>query len=149
MTFEELVLWVHVSAVVAGLGALFANPVLLSVARRSEPPQAAVLHRVQLRLGSWLGSPGLLLVLLAGAYLASTRDLWTEVWVVVPLVIVLVIGGLNGSVLAPRQRRLAELAQSGGGAEYERMLRQVSQVTVVVLALVLLAAFFMITKVGD
>lgn len=33
-------------------------------------------------------------MLLAGAYLATDADLWSEVWVVVPLVLLFVIAGL-------------------------------------------------------
>jgi hypothetical protein len=148
VSFEEFLVWVHVSAVVAGLGALFATPLLIALARGSEPAQAAALHRAQRAITTRLGNPGLLVVFLAGAVLASIEDVWPELWVTIPVIIVVLLGGIGGAFLAPRERRLVELAEAGGGPEYRRVLGQVATASYVSLALVLVAAFFMVTRVG-
>ena len=148
MDLERVLVWVHVSAVIAGLGALFASPLLMGLARRSPPDQAAALHRAQRAIGTRIATPGLLVVFLAGALLATIDDVWSEIWVTVPITIALILGGIGGAFLAPRERRLIDLAEGGGGSEYQRVLGQVQAASTISLALVLVAAFFMITKVG-
>lgn len=148
LTLHSFVLWIHISAVVVAFGATFAYPVLLAQARRAQPAQRAFFHRAQEKIGQRILAPGLLVVLLAGAYLATEEGVWSELWVSIPLLIVIVIGGLGGAFLAPKERRLAELAEAGEGTEYQRVLGQVTVATYVAMALVLVAAFFMITKVG-
>ncbi len=148
MRLEDVIVWIHVSAVIAGLGALFATPLLMGLARRSEPRQAAALHRAQRWIGTRLGTPGLLVVFVAGAILASIEDVWSELWVTVPIVMVFLIGAIGGAILAPRERKLIQLAEEGGGEDYQRVFGQVQAATYIALALVLVAAFFMITKVG-
>jgi len=148
VSFNDVVLWVHVSSAIVAFGALFAYPALLAVARGAAPAQRAVLHETQVAVGRYVTLPGLAVLFLAGAYLASDEGLWDEVWVTVPVTIWLVLGAIGSGFVLPRERRLAELATGGGGAEYERVLGQVRLATYAGLALVLVAAFFMVTKAG-
>ena len=148
MDLERVLIWVHVSAVIAGLGALFASPLLMGLARRSPPEQAAALHRAQRAIGTHLATPGLLVVFLAGALLATIDDVWSEVWVTIPFVIAILLGAIGGAYVNPREKRLAELAEGGGGGDYDRVLGQVRTATYGGMALVLVAAFFMVAKLG-
>jgi uncharacterized membrane protein len=95
-------------------------------------------------------SPAMVVVLICGIYLASDADVWSEVWVSVPLVILIVIGGLSGAYFAPRERELARLARDGAagapGAAYDDLFRQVTTVAYANCALVLIAIFFMAAK---
>jgi uncharacterized membrane protein len=155
ITFYSVVLSVHIMAVVVAFGFSFAYPVLLPWARRNHPQAMPVIHQMSDRLGKLMMSPALVVVLLAGVYLASDADAWSEVWVSVPLVILLIIGGLWGMFFAPNERRLAELARrdAGGGgelsAEYDDLFRRVALAGYAVCALVLIAIFFMTTKLGS
>lgn len=149
ITFDSVLLWIHVSAVVVGFGSLFTYPVFVAALRRAGPAERALFHRVQGQIGRYVLSPALLVILLAGAYLATDRDLWSEVWVVVPFVIAVILGGLGGAYLGPREERLAELAGGGDEAAYARALREVLNVMYLAMGLVLLAVFLMITKVGS
>ena len=91
-------------------------------------------------------NPAGTVALIAGIYLASDRHYWDESWVGVPLVILVVLMGITGAYFIPRQKRLAELADAGGGGDYATLAGQVRTVALVAAALVLVAIFFMVTK---
>jgi hypothetical protein len=91
-------------------------------------------------------TPAGTLALLAGVYLASDRSYWSEVWVSVPLVILIVLMGLTSAYFAPRQERLAELAEAGAGPEYTALATQVARVAFLAAGLVVVAIFFMVVK---
>lgn len=144
----DVVLFVHVAAVVVAFGGSFLYPLILSVAGRAAPAQRVALHDFAARYGRTYASYGLLAVVLAGAYLASDRDLWGEPWVAGPLLIAIVIGGIGGGYLGPRERRLVELAERDD-EEYRGVLRQVRRASLAVSGLVLVALFLMVTKLGS
>jgi uncharacterized membrane protein len=155
ITFYSVVLSVHIMAVVVAFGAAFAYPVFLPWARRAHPEAMPILHTVSGRISRMVTSPAMVVVLLAGFYLASDADVWSEVWVTVPLIIILVIGGIGGAIMAPADRRLAELAArdltSEGGAlsqEYDDLFRRTAFFGYAVCVLVLVAIFFMAAKPG-
>ena len=74
---SDLVLAVHILAVVIGFGVLFAYPMLLTAAARMDPSVTPWLLRARQRLGRVLVNPGLLVILLAGIYLASDEHQWS------------------------------------------------------------------------
>ncbi len=148
ISFYDVVLWVHVMAVVVTFGVTFTYPLWFAYLERASAAERAGLHALQATIGKRIIGPGTLVILLAGAYLASDRDLWGEVWVIVPLVILVILGGLGGAYFGPREERLAALSQAGDQAAYRSLLGQVRSVGYLSAALVLVAAFFMITKLG-
>jgi hypothetical protein len=137
--FYDVVLAVHVLAVIAAFGVWFAYPLLV-------PRGDAAAHRAQARVARAVVTPAGTLALLAGIYLASDRSYWSEVWVSVPLVILIVLMGITGAYFIPRQARLAELAEAGAGPEYSHLAVQVARVTLAAAALVVVAVFFMVAK---
>ena len=58
---------------------------------------------------------------LAGVYMATDRHYWSKVWVTVPLLIAIGLGALGGVFFGPKEKQLAELAQAGDAAEYDRV----------------------------
>jgi uncharacterized membrane protein len=153
VTFSGVVLAVHIMAVVVAFGTMFAYPAFIPWARKNHPDAMPVVHELSGRIGQRVTSPAMVLVLICGAYLASDEDAWSEVWVSVPLVILIVIGGLGGMFFAPNERKLAELARrdlaggSGGfSAEYDALFARVAAAGLVVCGLVLVAIFFMAAK---
>ena len=154
LTFYGVVLAVHIMAVVVAFGVMFAYPAFIPWARRAHPQAMPVIHEVSVRVGRLVVSPAMVLVLVCGIYLASDADAWSEVWVSVPLLILIVIGALGGMVFAPSDRRLAELARrdlAAGGElseEYDALFRRVAFFGYVTAALVLIAIFFMAAKPG-
>ena len=148
ISLYDVVLFVHILAVLAAFGAILAYPLFFAVAARSAGPQRAGIHAVQARIGSKLMPWSLLVLILAGAYMASDRDYWAEPWVSIPLLIAIVVGGVGGAVLAPRERKLAELADGGDQDEYERTLKTVKTAGGLLTLLVVIAIFLMTTKPG-
>jgi hypothetical protein len=147
ITFTDVVLAVHVAAVVVGFGSIFVYPVLLPWARRAHPEALPALHAAQARISQLVISPGMVIVFAAGVYLASKLDVWSEVWVSVPLVILIVIGGLGGAFIAPNEKRLSELAKAGPATpEYAVLANRVMTAQYLAMALVLVAVFFMVVK---
>jgi hypothetical protein len=139
LAFYDIVVSVHVMAVVAAFGAWFAYPLVV-------PRGDAAAHRAQARFARAVINPAGLLALIAGAYLASDRSYWDESWVGIPLLILIILMGISGGYFIPRQQRLAELAEGGAGPEYASLADQVRTVALVAAALVLVAIFFMVAK---
>lgn len=154
ITFYSVVLSVHIMAVVVAFGVAFAYPAFMPWARRAHPEAMPVIHELSGRLGRLVMTPAMVVVLAAGIYLASDADVWSESWVSVPLLILIVIGGLGGMVFAPGERKLAELARrdlDGGGGlstEYDAQFARIRFFGFVTMALVLIAIFFMAAKPG-
>jgi uncharacterized membrane protein len=152
LTFYGVVLAVHVMAVVIAFGTSFAYPAFMPWARKNHPQAMPVIHAMSDRLGRLVMSPAMALVLICGIYLASDADAWSETWVSVPLVILLVIGGMGGMFFAPNERKLGALATrdlANGGElspEYDELFKRVAVAGLVVCALVLIAIFFMAAK---
>jgi hypothetical protein len=137
--FYDVVVSVHVMAIVAAFGGWFAYPLVV-------PRGDAAAHRAQVRIARMVVTPAGTLALLAGIYLATDRHYWDESWVGIPLLILVVLMGITGAYFIPRQKRLAELAETGAGPEYASLADQVRTVALVAAALVLVAIFFMVAK---
>jgi hypothetical protein len=163
ITFYTFVLAVHIAAIVIAFGVTFAYPVMYAVGIRAEPRSMPGLHRIQDSVGKFVISPFLGLALLAGIYLASKLHSWSDFYVQWGLFVIIVLGGLGGAFFAPRERRLAELAErdlsgadgtapaAGGfefGAEYKALRQQLFLVNVGANVLVLLTIFFMTAQTG-
>lgn len=152
ITFYGVVLAAHIMSVVVAFGFTFAFPAFMPWARKNHPQAMPVIHELSGRLGRLVMSPAMVLVLLCGIYLASDADAWSEVWVSVPLVILIIIGGLGGMFFAPNERKLGALATrdlADGGelsAEYDALFRRVAIGGLTTCALVLVAIFFMAAK---
>lgn len=142
----DVVLWLHITAVVTAFGAVFAYPVFLLVNARLPLTQRAALHRLQIAFSKRVTGPAIGVILLAGVYLASDRDLWSKTWVLVPLALLFVIAGLGVTVLRRSEERLLETAERGDDAAYARALSTAQLWTSVTLALIVVAIFFMAAK---
>jgi hypothetical protein len=155
LEFTRVVVALHVMAVVAALGVTFAYPVFLPWLRRTHPEAMPVMHETMDLIGKRLITPGLVVILVLGAYLASKEDVWSEVWVTVPLIILIILGGLGGAFFSPTDRKLAAMARrdlgDGGGelsAEYDALFARSGMVGALAGFLILVAIFFMVAKPG-
>ncbi|HTW43685.1 MAG TPA: hypothetical protein VMD79_15365 [Solirubrobacteraceae bacterium] len=110
VSFYEVVLAVHIMAVVIAFGVTFAYPVMFAVAARHDPRALPLLHRIEYTIERVLVNPGLLLVLLAGIYLASKGHFWSDFFVQWGLGAAIVIGALVGSVMIPTAKRAEQVA---------------------------------------
>ncbi len=122
ITFYDVVLTVHIIAVVVAFVVMFAYPVMDAQARRASPADVAALHRLQVALGRRVIMPAMTVVLLAGLYLTLDRWSFDEPWISATLAILFILFALGGAVFAPTDVRLAELAERGG-----RQIREIER----------------------
>jgi len=150
ITFYDVVLTVHILAVVVAFGVVFAYPVIDAQVRRASPGDLAALHRLHVVLARRLVTPAMTVVLLAGLYLAIDRWSLGDPWISATLAILFVLFGLTGAVLIPADMRLAELAERDGGnsEEYQRESRKADLFGGLALLLVVVAIFLMVAKPG-
>lgn len=146
VAFYDLVLWVHITAVIVAFGALFAYPVFLAVNARAPISQRANFHRLQIAFSKRVTGPVIGVVLLAGVYLADDHHLWSRTWVVVPFVLLLVIAGLGATVLRQGEKKLIASSEAEDEAGYAATLATVRLWTLATIALIVLAVFFMAAK---
>jgi hypothetical protein len=158
VTFYTFVLAVHIAAVVIAFGVTFAYPVMYAVGIRAEARSMPGLHRIQDVVGKRVISPFMGLALLAGIYLASKLHTWSDFYVQWGIAVIVVVGALGGAFFAPRERRLAELAErdvaAAGegdvvfGDEYKALRSQLLTVNLAVSAAILLTIFFRVAQTG-
>jgi hypothetical protein len=156
VTFKDVVLAIHIMAVVVAFGVTFAYPVMFAVAGKRDPRSLPVLHRISYTVERVLVNPGLLLVLLAGIYLASKQHVWSEFFVQWGIAAVVVIGAVVGAVMIPGAKRAERIAArdiqaSGDGPislseEYQAIVRRLNAVGGLLSLLVLLTILFMAIK---
>ncbi len=146
VTFYDVVLWIHISAVVTAFGALFAYPVFLTVNAKAPLAERANFHRLQIAFSKRVTGPTIAVVLAAGVYLASDAHLWSHAWVGIGFALLLVIAGLGATVLRRGEERLAASAQEGDEADYAATLARVNVWVAVTLVLIVITIFLMTAK---
>jgi hypothetical protein len=145
----QVVLAVHITAVIVTFGVIFAYPVIYLFAAQLDPRAMPWYYRMRALLGRRLISPGLLLVLVAGIYLASDLHQWKLFYTQWGIAAVVIIGGIEGAFLGPREMKLARLADGDpSGAEYLALSRRVVMVDSLVLVLVLATVYVMTVQAG-
>jgi hypothetical protein len=149
ITFDSVVVAVHVMAIVLAFGVTFAYPVLFPFLAREHPQALAPIHRAQERIGKFLIVPFATLALITGIYLAADADYFDKIWVQVPMAILIILLGLGGAFFTPNERKAAVAAESDpGGAEYQALSARIAKVGALASLLVLVAIFFMVAKPG-
>jgi Predicted integral membrane protein (DUF2269) len=133
----ELLLALHIIAVVLAFGWTFMLPIGFAVAAKADPRTLPVLHRIEYTCSRLLLNPALTVIVAAGTFMAIDGHLWGEFFVQWGIGAALVIGALAGSVLIPAAKR-AEAAvrrdledfDGGGfqpGEEYRAATRRLTR----------------------
>jgi len=141
---------------VAAYGLPLAYPLMLPYLRRTHPRAMPGVHDVQHRLNIVLTGPGTVLILGFGLYLASKHHLFDEVWVQVPIAIIVLIAIIGGWVVKA-SKQMAELARAdveAAGTDgavvwspaYEALYTRYVRVEEFLGLIVLVAVFFMAAK---
>jgi uncharacterized membrane protein len=157
--FYDVVLALHIAAIVVAFGVTFAYPILDIYVTREHPRVLPVIHGAQERIGRFLIAPAGGIALLAGFYLASDRDYMSKVWVVVPMIILIGLLALGGAFFGPSERKASELAARDVAAsapdgpvtfspEYKAVASRIAKVGGLANVLILVAIFFMTAKPG-
>jgi hypothetical protein len=111
VTFYDVVLWVHVSAVVVGFGPTFAYGIWIGIAASQEPRSVPFVLRVTQSIDKTFVTVGATLILLSGLYLVSDRWDFGYFFVTWGIVAVLVLLGLTHGFFRPNEARAEELAR--------------------------------------
>lgn len=144
--FYDIVLWIHITAVVVAFGALFAYPVFLAVNAQAPLAERATFHRQQIAYSKRVTGPVIGVILLAGIYMATDRHLWSEPWVTGPLVLLFVIAGLGSTVLRRSEEGMLAASEGRDEGAYASHLATNRTWTLVTLALIVLTIFLMAAK---
>ena len=160
VTSYDFSLFLHISAVVVGFGASFAESITFPVAMKMDKRYLPYVHRLQRAINQWFTSPALLVILATGFYQVSDRD-WDlgDSWLSGTLTIVIVISALLGGYFIPEDRRLQAMAERdiaaappGGevvmSEEYLRRSRREGIVGAITGLLIIVAIYLMVTKPG-
>ncbi|MGB0121450.1 MAG: DUF2269 family protein [Solirubrobacterales bacterium] len=153
-------LWIHITAAVVGLGATFAESILMSVTMKSEPRHMPLVFRIQLTINRYFAQPALLLIIATGIYQVAGYDYWDfgSFWISASFMIVLILGGLTGGYFIPTDKKLLKVSErdikaSGDGPvefseEFTRLSRGEALFGPVSGFLVVAAIFLMVVKPG-
>jgi hypothetical protein len=156
--FYDVSVWVHVSAVVVGFGATFAESLTFPLAMKLDKRHLPYVHRLGIAINRFLATPALVLIIITGIYQTSDRWEFSDFWISATFLIAIILGGLNGAYFIPGEKRLAEqvereIAASPGDEivltdDYLAKARTMGMVGAFAGVLVLLAVFFMVAKPG-
>jgi hypothetical protein len=154
--FFEVVLAVHIIAVVFAFGATFAYPVLLGAVGRADSRSLPALYKAIHAISVKVIMPGLAIVVVCGIYLASKLHVWSEFYVQWGIGVAVVIGAVEGVFLSPNEKRLCEVAdrdaaaagdaQISWSAEHDTLVKRIGAVGATMDLLVILTILFMVLK---
>ena len=155
VTAYNVSVFIHVTAVVVGFGATFAESVLFPVAMKLDRRHLPYVHQVQLTINRYFANPALLVIILTGFYQVSKGN-WSlgDFWISATLVIAIAIGAINGAYFIPADRRLGAMVtrelEAGGdlSEEYQRRARAEGIMGAVTGLLIIIAIFLMVAKPG-
>lgn len=109
-TAYGLLLVLHIASIALAFGAMAGYPWILRSVRREAPGSTAALVRAGRRFGDVVVAPAATLTLVTGALLATIGGYWSEIWVSLPLSLLVYVLTLHGTFVVPAQRRLEGLA---------------------------------------
>ena len=140
----KVLLFLHVLAVIVGLGPTFALPGLMKL--RGDAPSPAVL-RVEYVISRY-ASIGLGVILLTGLGLISESpavigQFGDARWLHIGIALFVIYAGLGTGFAAPRMRKAVTAAQAGNSAEVRRLLDPLDKVVGPILGLLLAAILYL------
>ncbi|MGH2953480.1 MAG: DUF2269 family protein [Solirubrobacterales bacterium] len=119
--FYDVVVWLHVSAVVVGFGPTFAFGLYLAFIGKNHPRSIPAVFEAQTLVVRTMTTIGALVVFASGIYLAADRWEFSDAFVIVGMVAVVVLLGLAYGFFEPHDRRAKEIAErdiaAAGNAE--------------------------------
>ena len=158
VAFYEVVLALHIIAVVFAFGATFAYPVLLGAVTKADTRALPALYRALHAISQRVIMPGVAAIVVFGIYLASHLHLWDTFFVQWGIGVAIVIGAVEGMYLGPREKRLVEVADrdvaaAGDGevtfsAEHDSLVRVIGGIGALMDLLVVITIYFMVVHTG-
>ena len=151
--FYDVVVWLHVSAVVLAFGPTFAFGIYLAVTQQKHPRSIPAVLEAQNIISRSMVTIGMIVVLASGIYLAADHSLFSEVFVGFGILAILVLFGLVHGFFLPNDRRTKEIAErdieaSGPGDvefsdEYAKRSNASARVGMLAGLIVILSIYFM------
>ena len=71
ITAYSVSVFIHITAVVVGFGATFAEAIMFPVAQKLDPKHLPYVHRLQMAINQRLATPALVVVIVTGIYQVS------------------------------------------------------------------------------
>jgi hypothetical protein len=154
--FYDVVVWLHVSAVVVAFGPTFAFGIYLATTGRNHPRSIPAVLEAQAVVVRTMYTIGVLVVIASGIYLAADRWNFDEVFVIVGLVAALGLLALTYAFFVPNDRRALravkrdiEAAASGEvefSEEFNRASAASARVGPIAGLILILTIYFMAAK---
>ena len=152
----DVVVFVHVTAVVVAFGATFAYPFFQTVVERASPRSVPAMFRAMHTTSRFLVVPGSLVALAAGIYLTVDRWDFGYLFITVGLSVIVVVIILGATFFDRHEVRAIELSErdvaaAGAGEvelseEYWEVSRRIARVGMLASLLILTTVFFMVVK---
>jgi hypothetical protein len=144
--FYDVVVWLHITAVVLAFGPTFAYPVFMANAAPQGPQAIVAVARAIVTWGRLATTGGLILILLTGLYL--TDDMWDfgYFFVTWALAATIVLFGLVHGFFLPRTKQVIAAAEAGRIEEIQAIAGQVKKVGPIANLLVVLTIYVMTAK---
>jgi hypothetical protein len=151
LTFDSVALAVHIVSAFVAFGVIFAYPLFAGIGNSIlDPGGLPLFHRAQVQIIRRLVNPGLVLVVASGLVLAADTRTLARFYSEWGILAAIVLGGIAGAYLAPREARLAELAArdlADGGVlseDYDALSYRVGRVNLVASVIVLATIVVMV-----
>jgi Predicted integral membrane protein (DUF2269) len=156
VTFYDVVVWLHVTSVVIGLGATFAFGIYIALAIAKHPRSLPAVLEAQTAINRTMVTIGGVLILVTGIYLAADRWDFGYFFVTWGLIAIIVLLGLVHGYFLPHDRRALEAARrdieaSPGdqvefGEEFNRNSAASARMGAVAGLIVILTIYVMVAK---
>lgn len=144
--FYDVVVWLHVTAMVLAFGPTFAYAVFFAVAANTNPAALPTVGRGVLAWDRTAGTLGMLVILASGIYLAADRDLFSEFFVSWGLAAILILFGLAHGFFIPTTRKFVDAAEAGRDDEVQALTARFNIVGSLAGLIVILTLYVMTAK---
>jgi uncharacterized membrane protein len=154
--FYDVVVWLHISAAILAFGPTFGYAFFQAIAERTNPRAIPTVMRAMSTIDRVMVTPGILVLIAAGIYLAADRWEFSDAFIGAGIVLALILLGLVHGFFMPAERKLAELAErdiaaAGDGEvklsdEYMAISKRTGQIGTLAGLIVILTVYLMAAK---
>lgn len=154
--FYDVVVWLHISAAILAFGPTFGYAFFQTIAERTNPRAVPTVMRTMSTIDRVMVTPGILVLIAAGIYLAADRWEFSDAFIGAGIVLALILLGLVHGFFMPAERKLAELAErdiaaAGDGEvklsdEYMAISKRTGQIGTLAGLIVILTVYLMAAK---
>jgi uncharacterized membrane protein len=145
--FYDVVVFLHITAVVLAFGPTFAYAVFFAVAARGEPAGLAAVGRGVLTWDRSAGTIGMTLIVLSGLYLAGEEP-WSfgDFFVSWGLAAILVLFGMAHGFFIPTTKRFVDAVEAGREDEVQALTAKFNVMGPIAGLIVILTIYVMTAK---